>query len=142
MKDKEKQILAITQDLSDCLEYDIEDSSVVDTYDTAYKLANKGWVKLSENNVVLLKSEYDKLQTENKRLFYQNCNLKIENKNLKEDLDIEVLKSKETAEKIIVKIKQFLSSVETVVGDDKYSLYPEIGYKCSEVDDFLDEFEK
>ena len=142
MKDKEKQILAITQDLSDCLEYDIEDSSVVDTYDTAYKLANKGWVKLSENNVVLLKSEYDKLQTENKRLFYQNCNLKIENKNLKEDLDIEVLKSKETAEKIIVKIKQFLSSVETMVGDDKYSLYPEIGYKCSEVDDFLDEFEK
>ena len=107
MKDKEKQILAITQDLSDCLEYDIEDSSVVDTYDTAYKLANKGWVKLSENNVVLLKSEYDKLQTENKRLFYQNCNLKIENKNLKEDLDIEVLKSKETAEKIIVKIKGF-----------------------------------
>lgn len=35
-----------------------------------------------------------------RRLAYQNCNLTIENKNLKEVLDIEILKNKETAEKI------------------------------------------
>ena len=50
--------------------------------------------------------------------------------------------SKETAEKLIAKIKQFLSNVETVWEEDKYSLYPDVGYKCSEVDDFLDKLEK
>ena len=60
MKGKENQILAIAQDLSDCLEYDIENSGVVDTYDTAYKLVNKGWVKADEDSVVLTKEEYNK----------------------------------------------------------------------------------
>lgn len=49
---------------------------------------------------------------------------------------------KETAEKIIAEIKQFLSGVETVRGDDENKLQPEIGYKCSEVDNFLDKLEK
>lgn len=57
---EEKQILAIVQDLSDCLEYNIEDSSVVDIYDTACKLANKGWVKLPKDSVVLSREEYTK----------------------------------------------------------------------------------
>lgn len=50
--------------------------------------------------------------------------------------------SKETTEKIIAEIKQFLSSVETVRGDDENKLQPEIGYKCSEVDNFLDKLAK
>jgi molecular chaperone GrpE (heat shock protein) len=56
--------------------------------------------KLSEDSIVLLpKEEYEKLQTDMRRLAYQNCNLTIENKNLKEDLDIEILKGKEAVEK-------------------------------------------
>ena len=59
MKDKEKKILAITQDLSDCLEYDIENSGFVDTYDTACNLVDKGWVKLPEDNVVLSREQWE-----------------------------------------------------------------------------------
>ena len=93
MKDKEKQILAITQDLSDCLEYDIEDSSVVDTYDTAYNLVNKGWVKQSKDSVVLSADEfanlkkyaYKKGSKEAAKEFYDKfneniCCFKLENK--------------------------------------------------------------
>ena len=187
IKDKEKQILAITQDLSDCLEYDIEDSSVVDTYDTAFKLVNKGWVKLAEDSVVLSKEEMEKLSSSHDIVFCDNkdcsdnllcrcCEISECPKNIPEyneklsankyKLDLfqklckererangwedkyELLEKelkqerRETVEKLIAKIKQFLSNVETVWDDDKYSLYPDVGYKCSEVDDFLDKLEE
>lgn len=50
--------------------------------------------------------------------------------------------SKETVKRIIAKIKQFLNGVETVRNNDENNLQPEIGYKCSGVDDFLDKLEK
>lgn len=56
--------------------------------------------------------------------------------------NLSFFKVKEPAERLIAKIKQFLSNVETVWDDDKYSLYPDVGYKCSEVDDFIDELEE
>jgi hypothetical protein len=61
--------------------------------------------KLPKDSVVLSREEYDKLQTDMRRLTYQNCNLTIENKNLKEDFNIEILKGKETAEKILKDLK-------------------------------------
>ena len=59
MIDKEKQILKLAQDLSDNLQYDIEDSSVVDTYDTALKLVNKfNYQKVPENKVVFDRDDW------------------------------------------------------------------------------------
>jgi hypothetical protein len=100
-----------------------------------------GKPKLPKDSVALSKEEYEKLQTDMRRLAYQYCNLIIENKNLKEDLDIEVLKGKETAEKLITKIKQSLNSVEIIRGDDMHKLLPDIGYSVREVDDLLDKIE-
>ena len=56
---KEKQTLKLAQDLSDNLQYDIEDSSVVDTYDTALKLVNKfNYQKVPENKVVFDRDDW------------------------------------------------------------------------------------
>ena len=73
-----------------------------------------------KDKVVLPKEEYEKLQSDIKRLVYQNCNLKIENKNLEENLEIELLKSKETAEKafntIIKALEERKDRVKIVYG--------------------------
>ena len=64
---------------------------------------------VNKDSVVVSREEYEKLQSDIKRLVYQNCNLKIENKNLEENLEIEILKSKEMAEKIYKDIRLFLN---------------------------------
>ena len=97
-----------------------------------YKIVDK-------DSVVISKEEYERLQnllTKRQNVIdsYKKC-IDKRNSAIKQA-------SKETVDKLITKIKHFLSNVETVVEKDKYSLYPEIGYKCSEVDDFLDELEK
>ena len=51
--------------------------------------------------------------------------------------------SKETAEKLITKIKQALNNVETIVSDNSMNtLQPNIGYNMKQVDDLLDEIEE
>lgn len=48
----------------------------------------------------------------------------------------------ETAEKIIVKVREMLNSCQTVYEDDKYLITPNVGYLMKDVDDGLDEIEK
>jgi hypothetical protein len=47
--------------------------------------------------------------------------------------------SKETAAKLIAKIKQALTSIEIIVDNDTHKWQPDIGYNVQEVDDLLDE---
>lgn len=95
----------------------------------ALKLIESYHIKsCGKNSIVLTREEQDKL--------YQKGF--DDGKEFAEKFYKPLVKA-ETVEKLIAKIKQFLSNVETVLEDDKYSLYPEIGYKCSEVDDFIDE---
>lgn len=132
MKDKEKHILAITQDLSDCLEYDIEDSSVVDTYDTAYKLANKGWVKLPEDSVVLSREVFE-LLTDIKNLQQQ---VQDSLSNTSEDFErIAKQARKETAEKILNEMVNIIKtqSVNDYNFDDKVIEEPILLEKLKEI---------
>ena len=98
--------------------------------------------KLPKDSVVLSNEEYEKLQNENKRLFYQNCNLRIENKSLEENLEIEALKSKEMTKGFIAKVREMLDNCETIYEDDGYLITPNVGYLMKDVDDGLDEIEK
>ena len=100
MKDKEmiEEMAKIIDDCTDIIDEDYCDNITCDKC-RARRLYNLGYRKVKDS-VVLSKEEYEKLQNENKQLFYRNSNLILENKNLKEDTEIEVLKaSKETAEK-------------------------------------------
>ena len=101
--------------------------------------AESAYKYLTENSIILSKEEYERLQnllTKRQNVIdsYRKC-IDKRNSAIKQT-------NKEIVEKLITKIKQFLSNVETVWEEDKHSLYPEVGYKCSEVDDFLDELEK
>ena len=63
MKDTERQILELQKDLSDCLQYDIEDSNIVDTYDTAFYMVNKfNYQKIDKDSVVLSREELHKTE--------------------------------------------------------------------------------
>lgn len=156
MNDKEKQILEITQDLSDCLEYDIEDSSIVDTYDTAYNLVNKGWTKLPEDSVVFTKEEYTDylilqknyefiLETA-KELQEENEKLKLKIDCLREtitwyDNDIKKIRKKasiELSERVKTKIKElkqrYHEDCVNGLGDEEYN-----GLTENNVDELLKE---
>lgn len=50
--------------------------------------------------------------------------------------------SKETAEKIINKVRAMLWSCNTIREHDEYTITPNIGYLMKDVDDGLDEIEK
>ena len=91
--------------------WDKLNQDAITTDDIVNALYNAGYQKPNKDYIMLSREEYEKLQNENKRLFYQNCNLKIENKNLEENLEIEVLKGKEKAEKILKEIL-FIKGVE------------------------------
>ena len=59
MKGTERQILELQKDLSDCLQYDIDDSNTVDTYDTAFYMVNKfNYQKIDKDSVVLSMDEW------------------------------------------------------------------------------------
>ena len=60
MKDKEKQIEEMNEDLTRAVEYDIENSDLIDSYATAIKLIKLGWIKPTEDSVVLSKEELTK----------------------------------------------------------------------------------
>ena len=91
MKGTERQILELQKDLSDCLQYDIDDSNTVDTYDTAFYMVNKfNYQKIDKDSVVLSRKEYEKLNMK-----YISALEQLENK------------SKETAEKILNKCDEF-----------------------------------
>ena len=98
MTDREKQILEITRDLSDCLEYDIEDSSIVDSYDTACNLVNKGWVKLPEGAVVLTREEKQEYESLVKLFIYDKP---IKNRVYEFIKDTKQQTRKETAREIL-----------------------------------------
>ena len=123
----------------------------------AESLTEKGYQKIPEGSVMISKEEYEEYKkvVDGKAIMVENITdlnklvqfpIEYDSKIFDDIAEfgnyIQEQASKETTEKIITKIKQFLSHVETVVDADKYSLYPEIGYKCSEVDDFLDQLEK
>lgn len=115
MKDKKEQINEMAKIMQKCY----EKNGVLNFKwfaESAYKC-------LTKNNVVLSGKQCVEIIQDNYNIGYERG-------------------SKETAEKIITKIKQFLGGVETIRGDDENKLQPEIGYKCSEVDDFLDKLEK
>jgi hypothetical protein len=100
-----------------------------------YQVVDKDSVVLSMEEYEILTKDIEKPTDEVLKRLIVGKNLLID-KAVKKTIDETI---KETTEKLVAKIKQFLSNVETVVEDDKYSLYPEVGYKCSEVDDFIDE---
>ena len=139
MKDKEKQIEKILEKVG--IRYGI-DVGGIDYIVNAHKLASYLQPKLSKDSVILSKKEYENLQSNVKRLAYQNCNLKIENKNLEEDLEIKTLKNKEIVEKILNKVRAMLWSCNTIREHDEYTITPNIGYLMKDVDDGLDEIEK
>jgi hypothetical protein len=124
MENNEKQI----EEMAKELEKDIN-TPMYSYHYLASKLQPKGWIKLCEDSVILSKEELSR-----KYVDRDTYDAEIEYRKV-----LEKRVSREMVEKIIAKIKQFLSNVETVVEKDKYSLYPEIGYKCSEVDNFIDE---
>ena len=154
MKDKEKQIKEMAIKLQKMVRevmHDIEDYSWKDIAKELYKII------IPEDSVVLPKSEYEEYKkvVDGKAIMVENITdlnrlvqfpIEYDNKIFDDIADfgnyVQEQAQKETAEKLIARIKQFLSQVQTVVDDDKYSLYPKIGYKCSQVDDFLDEIEK
>jgi regulator of replication initiation timing len=100
VKNKEKQI----EEMEQFLVQEIVCSKSWKPRDIIERLSK---MIIPEDSIVVSKEEYEKLQTDMRRLAYQNCNLTIENKNLKEDLDIEILKGKETAEKFIKECKKY-----------------------------------
>lgn len=129
MLDKEK-IFEMASDMDyGCTKHDLWPE---DAKEIAKALTILGYQKINEDDIIISKKEYErlhsieiafeefakpdgvlipveeyeKLQTDMRRLGYQNCNLTIENKNLKENLEVEILKGKETAEKIRDMAKQ------------------------------------
>ena len=152
-EEKYKQIEEMAKVIEVCLKIHFGAGDIVEPEDFPYQakdiaqeIVNKGWIKPAKDSVALSREEYAELkhtkillkELQKDKKFYQNAVLN----NLKkiEKLENQLKQaSKETVEKLIAKIKQFLSNVETVLEGDKYSLYPEIGYKCSEVDSFIDD---
>ena len=114
----------------------------------AAELVEMGYKKIEKDDIVISKEEYRCLKSIEKLYdpfwfcTFGGCEGACKECKDTCEMSIFVKERKEMTEKIIAKIKQFLSNVETVVDDDKYSLYPEIGYKCSKVDEFIDELEK
>ena len=112
MEDKEKKILAITQDLSDCLEYDIENSGFVDTYDTACNLVDKGWVKLPEDSVVISREQW-----EDYKKYVDKCNEEYYRGQHEAEVYYKYIQipkeRKETAEKFVKEIEKGISKYTT-----------------------------
>ena len=109
-----------------------------DAKEIAKALIILGYQKVKEDEVVISKAEYKRLQTDMRRLAYQNCNLRIENKNLEESLDIEKLKGKETATKFYDKFNEniCLFELDKNVSEDYKDGYAQaIADVCGRLDD-------
>lgn len=59
---QENQIEEMDEDLTRAVEYDIENSDLIDSCATAIKLIKLGWIKPNKDSVVLSKEEYEKLK--------------------------------------------------------------------------------
>lgn len=59
---QEKRIEEMSEDVTRAVEYDIENSDLIDSCATAIKLIKLGWIKPNKDSVVLSKEEYEEYQ--------------------------------------------------------------------------------
>lgn len=152
MRDKEKQIKLLTKRISKIQNKGVKDipnftNIFIDNQELAEEILKYYQLKLPKDSVVLSKEEYKNLKHyENEMYRLQGVvdTLTNEGWDILDEKEEKIRKTqgKETAEKVITKIKQSLSSIETIRGDDTNKLQPEIGYSMREVDDLLDELAK
>ena len=116
----------------------------------AKAIVEKYQPKIDKDSVVITREEYAEyvelrnsevaeLVKENKALGKQCLDwMKLYHKQLTKTKET----SKETANKLISKIREMLNSCETVYEDDEYLISPNEGYLMKDVDTGLDEIEK
>lgn len=136
MSDK-KKINEMASDMDyGCIKHDLWPD---DAKEIAKALIILGYQKVKEDEMVISKQDYEELKKDCADIagHYQEMGRFYDEKC--EECD---RISKETAEKVINKVRRMLWSCNTVRIHNKHTITPCVGYLMSDVDDGLDELEK